>query len=52
MRAVVQRVTRARVTVDGTEVGAIGPGLLLLLGVHQADGAREAFGNAEGRCWW
>ena len=42
MRAVIQRVTRARVTVDGTEVGAIGPGLLLLLGVHQADGAREA----------
>ena len=42
MRAVVQRVTRARVTVDGTEVGAIGPGLLLLVGVHQADGAREA----------
>lgn len=42
MRAVIQRVTRARVTVDGTEVGAIGPGLLLLLGIHHADGAREA----------
>lgn len=42
MRAVVQRVTRASVTVDGVEVGAIGPGMLLLLGVGQGDGVRES----------
>jgi D-tyrosyl-tRNA(Tyr) deacylase len=37
MRAVVQRVRRASVTVDGDVTGAIGPGLLILLGVHQTD---------------
>ena len=37
MRAVVQRVTRARVEVDGTVVGEIGGGLLVLLGVAKAD---------------
>jgi D-aminoacyl-tRNA deacylase len=37
MRAVVQRVTRARVTVDGAEVGAIDEGLLVLLGAGEAD---------------
>ena len=31
MRAVVQRVTRARVSVDGADVGAIGPGLCVLV---------------------
>jgi D-tyrosyl-tRNA(Tyr) deacylase len=41
MRAVVQRVTRASVTVDGAAVGAIGPGLCVLLGVtHDDDPAR------------
>lgn len=40
MRVVIQRVTRASVTVDGETVGAIGPGLLLLVGV--ADGDDEA----------
>ncbi len=40
MRALVQRVTRARVTVDGIDVAQIGPGLLVLLGVtHDDDGA-------------
>lgn len=37
MRAVVQRVTGSRVTVDGEPVGAIGPGLLVLLGVKAGD---------------
>ena len=37
MRAVVQRVSRARVTVLGRETGAIGKGLLVLLGVGPAD---------------
>lgn len=37
MIALVQRVARARVTVDGTASGAIGPGLLILLGVHRTD---------------
>ncbi len=38
MRAVIQRVERAQVTVDGEVVGAIGPGLLLLVGVARGDG--------------
>lgn len=37
MRAVVQRVTRAKVTVDGQVNGEIGTGLLVLLGVSQSD---------------
>ena len=37
MRALVQRVARASVSVDGAEVAAIGPGLLVLLGVSQDD---------------
>ena len=37
MRAVVQRVRRASVTVDGRVVGAIGPGLLVLLGIGRGD---------------
>jgi D-aminoacyl-tRNA deacylase len=37
MRAVVQRVTGARVTVDGATVGAIGPGLCALVGVTHDD---------------
>lgn len=42
MRAVVQRVARARVTVGGAEVGAIGPGLLVLVGVRAGDGPEAA----------
>ena len=42
MRAVIQRVIRARVTVKGELVGEIGPGLLVLLGVAQADTAADA----------
>jgi D-tyrosyl-tRNA(Tyr) deacylase len=37
VRAVIQRVSRASVNVDGSEVGAIGPGLLVLLGVAPGD---------------
>jgi D-tyrosyl-tRNA(Tyr) deacylase len=42
MRAVVQRVTRARATVDGETVGQIGPGLLVLVGVAEDDGEETA----------
>src|SRR3954470_2668190 len=37
MRALVQRVSRAAVRVDGATVASIGPGLLVLLGVTHAD---------------
>ena len=42
MRAVVQRVSRAEVRVEAAPVGAIGPGLLVLLGVGLGDGPEEA----------
>ncbi len=38
MRAVIQRVARAEVRVDGEVVGAVGKGLLVLLGVAHGDG--------------
>lgn len=47
MRALVQRVTRARVTVGEEEVGAIGAGLLVLLGVADGDGDALALRLAE-----
>ncbi|MFP5332041.1 MAG: D-aminoacyl-tRNA deacylase [Acidimicrobiia bacterium] len=61
MRAVLQRVSRAAVTVDGEVVGSIGPGLAVLVGVGPGDTVREAdaladklvglriFADAEGR---
>ena len=61
MRAVVQRVSRARVVVDGDTRGEIGVGLCVLLGVAGSDGEGEAvrlagkvgrlriFENAEGK---
>jgi D-tyrosyl-tRNA(Tyr) deacylase len=42
MRALVQRVSRASVEVDGVEVSSIGPGLLVLLGVTHTDTGAEA----------
>jgi D-tyrosyl-tRNA(Tyr) deacylase len=42
MRAVVQRVSRAQVAVDGEIVGQIGRGLLVLLGVTHADHKADA----------
>jgi D-tyrosyl-tRNA(Tyr) deacylase len=41
MRAVVQRVTSARVTVDDRVTGEIGAGLLVLLGVQDGDGPSD-----------
>lgn len=42
MRALIQPVTQAEVTVDGAVVGAIREGLVILLGVGDADGEHEA----------
>jgi D-aminoacyl-tRNA deacylase len=42
MRALVQRVSRASVDVDGKRVAAIGPGLLVLLGITHDDSAADA----------
>ncbi len=41
MRAILQRVKNAAVTVSGETVGAIGPGLLVLLGVEEEDNATD-----------
>jgi D-tyrosyl-tRNA(Tyr) deacylase len=61
MRAVVQRVSRAKVTINEQISGQIGPGLLVLLGVGQGDAEADAdylaekiaglriFGDAEGK---
>ena len=61
MRALVQRVSEAAVSVEGDEVARIGPGLLVLLGVRRGDGTEQAdriaaklkrlriFEDAEGR---
>ena len=42
MRAVVQRVARAAVRVGDDRVASIGPGLLVLLGIHTGDGPQQA----------
>jgi D-tyrosyl-tRNA(Tyr) deacylase len=61
MRVVLQRVSRAAVTVDGQTVGAIGRGLLALVGIEPADDGRvvalmaekirhlRIFGDASGK---
>ena len=47
MRAVVQRVSRAKVTVEGRVTGEIGAGLMILLGVGRQDTAAVAVSMAE-----
>ncbi len=47
MRALVQRVSRASVSVDGREICSIGPGLLVLLGVSGEDDERDVSWLAE-----
>jgi D-aminoacyl-tRNA deacylase len=47
MRAVVQRVSRARVTVEGKVTGEIGAGLMVLLGVGKEDNSGVAIALAE-----
>lgn len=61
MRAVIQRVTRASVEIDGEVVGRVGQGLLVLLGVAKGDGESDVrhmvekiaglriFGDQQGR---
>ncbi len=47
MRAVIQRVERAEVSVDGETIGAIGAGLCVLVGVTHDDTAAEAVRMAD-----
>ena len=47
MRIVAQRVSRAKVTVDGKVTGEIGPGLMILLGVGKEDTSQVASAMAE-----
>ena len=42
MRAVIQKVSRAKVSVDGETTGQIGRGILILLGVSREDAEKEA----------
>ncbi|MBB4078914.1 D-tyrosyl-tRNA(Tyr) deacylase [Lewinella aquimaris] len=61
MRTLIQRVSRASVTISGEITGRIGPGLLVLLGIEEADGPEDIdylcgkisrlriFGDAEGK---
>ncbi|WP_417664499.1 D-aminoacyl-tRNA deacylase [Pseudidiomarina donghaiensis] len=41
MKALIQRVSQAAVTIDGQQVGAIGQGLLVLLGIERDDTAQD-----------
>ena len=47
MLALIQRVSQARVEVDGRTVGAIGPGLLALVGIEPGDGDTQVRRMAE-----
>ncbi len=42
MKALLQRVTEAKVTVDGNTIASIGRGVLLLLGIEQSDTPQQA----------
>ena len=42
MRAIIQRVSRAKVTIEGEIIGEIGKGILVLLGVAEGDSEKEA----------
>ena len=42
MIALLQRVLKAHVDLDGTRIADIGPGLLVLVGVHREDGEQQA----------
>ena len=42
MKIVLQRVKQAKVTVDGSIIGSIGKGILILLGVHRDDSEEQA----------
>ena len=50
MRAVVTRVKSASVEIDGAEYSSIGPGFLVLLGVHQDDTEAQALKIADKLC--
>jgi len=43
LRAVIQRVSRASVTVEGRVAGEIGSGILVLLGVGRSDNLESAY---------
>jgi D-tyrosyl-tRNA(Tyr) deacylase len=47
MRIILQRVSKASVTVDGETIASVGRGLLILLGVGRGDGRAEADALAE-----
>jgi D-tyrosyl-tRNA(Tyr) deacylase len=47
VRIVLQRVSRATVTVDGSVAGSIGPGLLLLVGIEPSDTEEDIEGAVE-----
>lgn len=47
MRALIQRVTRGTVSVEGKVIGEIGPGLVILLGVKRGDTEQDAAWLAE-----
>jgi D-tyrosyl-tRNA(Tyr) deacylase len=49
MKVILQRVTRARVVIDNQEVGCVGQGLLLLVGIHKDD-TPEAIDSLAAKC--